>query len=262
MATPDQYEKHTRIWSGDFFQVMVVQWVTSGPSHRTILRNRIQQQHLWPDCWWQCGPFSRLEAPWAVWLRMFNRIHTMSPREYVSALKESESLEPGNVLAAFMWDLVPKMWGMTMCRDAEHGKFSQRCPMGQRVSKCASFQASICRFERRALVPGLAPVLPFGHWKGGSWWIGRIWRDHLDVSSIFIPCPWTYGPPMDSKWCRSLWLHLAAGISESWDTFRICHFLVPPRAEHPGQKPICQTTCPQFIVFTIFFTLIWTRADI
>ena len=36
MATPDQYEKHTRIWSGDFFQVMVVQWVTSGPSHRTI----------------------------------------------------------------------------------------------------------------------------------------------------------------------------------------------------------------------------------
>ena len=58
---------------------------------------------------------------------------------------------------------------------------------------------------------------------------------------------------MDSKWCRSLWLHLAAGISESGDTFRICHFLVPPRAEHPGQKPICQTTCPQFIVFTCFY---------
>ena len=58
---------------------------------------------------------------------------------------------------------------------------------------------------------------------------------------------------MDSKWCRPLWLHLAAGISESGDTFRICHFLVPPRAEHPGQKPICQTTCPQFIVFTFFY---------
>lgn len=111
MATPDQYEKHTRIWSGGFFPSDGgTMGDKKGPSHRTILRNRIQQQHLWPDCWWQCGPFSRLEVPWAVWLRMFNRIHTMSPREYVSALKESESLEPGNVLAAFMWDLVPKMW--------------------------------------------------------------------------------------------------------------------------------------------------------
>ena len=149
MATPDQYEKHTRIWSGGFFPSDGgTMGDKKGPSHRTILRNRIQQQHLWPDCWWQCGPFSRLEVPWAVWLRMFNRIHTMSPREYVSALKESESLEPGNVLAAFMWDLVPKMWWR--CAEMQNMVNFPSDVLWAGVSKCASFQAWIWRFERRA----------------------------------------------------------------------------------------------------------------
>ena len=47
-------------------------------------------------------------------------------------------------------------------------------PMGiiGRVSICAPpVKVWIWRFERRAVVPGFAPVLPVGHWKGGSWWI-------------------------------------------------------------------------------------------
>ena len=51
-------------------------------------------------------------------------------------------------------------------------------------------------------------------------------------------------------------LAAATGVSESRDTFHSCHFLVPPRAEHPGQKqgqkPIHGQTCPEFIVCSFF----------
>ena len=63
---------------------------------------------------------------------------------------------------------------------------------------------------------------------------GTIWMFHLSMDL------WT----MDTL----VQIHaLAAGISESWDTLRICHFLVPPRTEHPGQKPIHCQTCTRFI---------------
>ena len=194
---------------------MVVQWVTSGPSHRTILRNRIQQQHLWSGCWWQRGHFSRLEEVWHA---------------------DVQRCRPSLIFP------------------------SDVHPMGQWVSKCASFWPTwTWRFERRAVVPGFAPVLPFGHWKGGSWWIWGIWRDHLDVSFVHGPMDNGHFGADPCSGCRHLGKlgypsHLPFSCASS-------HWASRPKA-YPLPNMYSVYSC--YLHVTVYGCIweIWTRADI